>query len=269
MGKQAQEFVDRVGIGILPLLLPGPPHRPLDQVLLGLGAFLCAGVGLGHLGEDCRHGGQLFVRLDDVRERIEADCCVFLEIQVDRSQDIGNLLVGAADVDHPDKRTAGVVVENDVIDQERLAGAGRGRAKDIEIDRSLIVEIQRDELALSADEKQPRRAGAGKISLYRQERQHRGHRGDEVSLHQLDIPPPGMETKRQGGEEKHLSKNRFLLHYIALIFPEPQGTGAGFVSLFRVVAPDQQLRDDPDKLAAVLQVVHGFKKLVLLLVEFR
>ena len=263
--EAGQEIVDRVRVGRLAALLPGPAYRVAHHVQLGVVAAVRVRVGVGHLGEHRGHRLQLLLRLLDVGEGVEADRGAGLEVQVAGAEHAGDLLVRAADVDDPHEGAAGVVVVGQVVDQKRLARTGGGAADDVVVGRALGKEVERDQLALAADKEQfGRAAGASKVALHRQQRRDRGHRGDEVPLQVVDVAATGIQAERQGREEEDFQNEGVLLHDIAVVLPQPPRPGAGLPRPLQVLVPDEQDGDDADEPDPVFQGVGGLQVLLLL-----
>ncbi|EKD37928.1 MAG: hypothetical protein ACD_75C00935G0001 [uncultured bacterium] len=116
--KLHEKLIDGIRVGVLAFLLPGPPHRIAHQVHFGVVHRRLVRVGIGHLSKDCRNALQFLLRFPDMGKRVETDCGFRLKIEISGTEHIGHLLVGAADIDDPYQRAAGVIIEGDEVDLE-------------------------------------------------------------------------------------------------------------------------------------------------------
>jgi len=76
----------------------------------------------------CRHGGDqafqhvgLIVIIFDQGKRVQANFVSLVELHELAAEDVGELLVGTANVDHPDLRPGGEIGVDEIIGEEALA----------------------------------------------------------------------------------------------------------------------------------------------------
>ena len=113
---------------------------------------------------------ELFIRLQDIGKRVEANISIGLEIEIPGAKHPSNFPVTAADINDAHHGVGGVIVKGDIVNQKRFTRAGCGATENVMVGRSFGKEIQGYQLSFTTGEDQVGvTTRAGEVSLDRQD----------------------------------------------------------------------------------------------------
>ena len=128
----------------------------------GIAVVIQRAAGTGHLGHQGQQHFHVVVDIDDHGKRIETDRVGSLIGELDELpvQKLGQIAVGAADVDDPDLGPGAQIAEGHFVHEDRLAGTGQRRDGEVVVAARVVEEIEAHDLPAATEQGHDRGRGA-------------------------------------------------------------------------------------------------------------